>query len=312
MKAVPAIELDHLTRTFGTVRAVDDLSLQVPQGSIFGFLGPNGAGKSTTLGILAGLDFPTSGGARILGHDVVKESEFVRSSIGVLPDVPGFYPWMDATEVLTLAGRLFHLSPDLLRQRIEIVLDLAGLTDVSVPVGSYSRGMKQRLGIAQALINAPQVLLLDEPTSALDPLGRRDVLDVIAALAGRATVFFSSHILSDVERVCDRVAILDQGRILLESSIAELHQGSTAQRMTIELSTPSEAETLAQLLKLEPWASRVEQHIAEVELVASEHTVAEQRIPVLIAQSGFALRRFTMEERSLEDVFVDLIRPEDR
>lgn len=310
MTATVAIELDRLTRIYGEKRAIDEISLTVPAGSVFGLLGPNGAGKSTTLGILAGLDFPTSGSARILGHDVVRETDAVRRLTGVLPDVPGFYAWMTARDVLTLAGRLFRLPPDLLRARIEIVLDLAGLSGVKGPVGGYSRGMRQRLGIAQALINAPPVLLLDEPSSALDPLGRKDVLDVIASLAGRTTVLFSSHILDDVERVCDRVAILDRGRLALEASIAELRAASTSQRITIELASPSEADQLMTRLRSERWASRVDRHLDRVECAASDLPHAQKRIPAIIADAGLGLRNLEIEERSLEDVFVDLVRPD--
>ncbi len=312
MTAPAAIELDRLTRMFGDNRAVDEVSLVVPAGSVYGFLGPNGAGKSTTLGILAGLDFPTSGSARILGHDVVGDAAMVRRLTGVLPDVPGFYGWMTARDVLTMAGRLFQLPTGVLRERIEIVLDLAGLSGVDGPVGGYSRGMKQRLGIAQALINAPPVLLLDEPTSALDPLGRKDVLDVISALAGRTTVFFSSHILDDVQRVCDRVAILDKGRILLESSIEDLRSTSTSQRVTIELASQAEAEILAGRISREPWASQIDRRLDRVECSTTDVSLAQQRIPVLITENGLALRKFEIEERSLEDVFVDLVRPEER
>ncbi len=311
MMAPAAIELDRLTRVYGTKRAVDGISLSVPAGSVYGFLGPNGAGKSTTLGILAGLDFPTSGAARILGHDVVREADAVRRLTGVLPDVPGFYAWMTAHDVLTMAGRLFQLSDAQIRSRIEIVLDLAGLTGVTGQVGGYSRGMKQRLGIAQALIDAPPVLLLDEPTSALDPLGRKDVLDVISALAGRTTVFFSSHILQDVERVCDRVAILDQGRILLESSISDLRASSTTQRISIETGDAAQAETLANRLRGEPWASQIDRRLDRVECSTTDPSIAQQRIPTVLAENGLALRRFEIEERSLEDVFVDLVRPEE-
>lgn len=308
MTVAPAIEIDHLSRVYGDVVAVDDVSLVVPRGSVFGFLGPNGAGKSTTLDILAGLDFPTSGAARILGHDVVSEAAAVRALTGYLADVPHFYGWMRASEALDLAGRLFALPDDVRRQRIEVVLDLAGLTGVTTPVGGYSRGMTQRLGIAQALINAPPVLLLDEPTSALDPLGRRDVLDIIGALAGRTTVFFSSHILSDVERVCDQIAILAKGRIRLESSMTGLMASSVA-HVIVEVISEQEASQLTVLLSGEAWASNVEQHHRQVELTALDVDVAQHRIPALVSGAGLGLRRFEVAEPSLEDVFVDLVRP---
>ena len=195
-----AIEITRLVKTFGDAVALDGIDLAVPQGSVFGFLGPNGAGKTTALRILTGLARPTAGEARILGVNVSAAGNIVRSRIGYLPDVPGFYPWMTAMEFVEFAGRLFGIQPTTLRERAESLLQMAGLSEVKSKVGGFSRGMKQRLGIAQALINAPSVLLLDEPTSALDPIGRREVLEMIASLRGRTTVFFSTHILADVER----------------------------------------------------------------------------------------------------------------
>jgi ABC-2 type transport system ATP-binding protein len=216
---------------------------------------------------------------------------------------------MKATQVLELAGQLFGLTPAVIRERTQIVLDLAGLTGVTTPVGGFSRGMKQRLGIAQALINAPRVLLLDEPTSALDPLGRRDLLDIIGALAGRTTVFFSSHILSDVERVCDRIAIIDKGKIRLESTISDLRRTATSQRITIELGSPDQAATLASRLARISWAIQVEVHVRSVELVAVDLPEAQREIPRIIAEGGLHLIRFETAEQSLEDIFVDLVRP---
>src|SRR5450830_875397 len=220
-----AVEIRRLTKSYGHKRALDRVDLQVEEGSIFGFLGPNGAGKTTTLRILTGLARPTKGTVRVLGHDIASADNAVRADIGFLPDVPGFYEWMTAEEFLRFAGGLFGIERRVLEPRIEVLLDLAGLTDVTTRIGGYSRGMKQRLGVAQALINAPRLLMLDEPTSALDPIGRKEVLDMIASLAGRTTVFFSTHILSDVERVCDTVAILNRGRVVRQAGIDELRAG---------------------------------------------------------------------------------------
>ncbi len=217
-----AVEIAGLTKVFAKARALDGVDLTVPEGSVFGFLGPNGAGKTTTLRILAGLARPSGGSATVFGHDVVSGADAIHAQLGYLPDVPGFYAWMTAREFLVLSGRLFRLPAATLAERVDALLDLAGLTDVDTRIGGYSRGMKQRLGVAQALINAPRLLLLDEPTSALDPMGRREVLEMIAGLAGRTTVFFSTHILADVERVCDTVAILARGRVVAQAPIDEL------------------------------------------------------------------------------------------
>src|SRR5450756_1465836 len=212
-----AIRTTGLTKVFGEKRALDSVDLVVEEGSVFGFLGPNGAGKTTALHMLTGLARPTSGSVQILGHDIASAGNAVRAEIGFLPDVPGFYEWMTAEEFLRFAGGLFGIGRRVLDERLGMLLDLAGLGDVKTKSGGYSRGMRQRLGVAQALINAPKLLLLDEPTSALDPMGRKDVLDMLTTLRGRTTVFFSTHILADVERVCDTVAILDLGRVVAQA-----------------------------------------------------------------------------------------------
>lgn len=302
----PAIALHDLAKHYGPVRALDGVSLDVPSGSVFGFLGPNGAGKTTTLRILTGLARPSSGSARVLGHDVVMSPHAVRSAVGYLPDVPGFYPWMTGAELLRFAGRLFGLSGRVLRTRVDALLDLAGLAGVKTRVGGYSRGMKQRLGVAQALINAPSVLMLDEPTSALDPIGRKAVLDMIVSLAGRTTVFFSTHILSDVERVCDTVAILHRGRVAAQARIGELKSRYGMQKIAVE-ATPS-AEPLAAALAHAPWVSAVERPSDDrVVLAVNDVQRAQREIPAAAVAQGVGIRRLETVEVSLEDVFVDLV-----
>ncbi|HEY5554670.1 MAG TPA: ABC transporter ATP-binding protein, partial [Cellulomonas sp.] len=247
-----AIQATALTKTYGDSRALDAMDLTVPEGSVFGFLGANGAGKTTTLRLLTGLARPTSGSVEVLGHDVATAGNAVRAEIGFLPDVPGFYDWMTAPELLRFAGGLFGIGGPVLEGRVEMLLDLAGLTGVTTTVGGYSRGMKQRLGVAQSLVNAPRLLLLDEPTSALDPMGRKDVLEMIASLRGRTTVFFSTHILADVERVCDTVAILDRGRVVAHAPIDELKARYGAQKVVVEVTDG--ADELAEEIGRRPWA----------------------------------------------------------
>ncbi len=272
---------------------------------MFGFLGPNGAGKTTTLRILAGLARPTDGVATVFGHDTTRDADAVHALIGYLPDVPGFYKWMTATEYLELSARLFGLAPAVRRERIETLLELAGLAGVTTKIGGYSRGMKQRLGVAQALINAPRLLLLDEPTSALDPIGRREVLEMIAALADRTTVFFSTHILADVERVCDTVAVLAAGRVVEQAGIEELkarHGG--AHRVVIEV---DDTPRLQEVLAAETWAAAVTRDGRELLVEVVDLEAAYRQVPALVARLGLALRRFEADEVSLEDVFVDLV-----
>jgi ABC-2 type transport system ATP-binding protein len=307
VSATPAIEISGLTKIFGNHHALDSVTLSVPQGSVFGFLGPNGAGKSTTLNILTGLARPTAGSATIFGHDVVSASDEVRSWIGYLPDVPGFYPWMTGREFLRFAGELFGLAGQTLDGRIETLLDLAGLQGVDTRVGGYSRGMKQRLGLAQALINAPRLLLLDEPTSALDPIGRKAVLDMIAALGGRTTIFFSTHILADVERVCDIVAILDRGKVVVEAPIDDLLSRKGAHGLVVELGTPEGAEQLAGDISGAAWLRDITRSHATLRLSVADPEQAGKDIPQRVAARGLLLRRLEPIEATLEEVFVDLI-----
>lgn len=299
-----AIEIAGLSKSYGDVHALDSVDITVPQGSIFGFLGPNGAGKTTTLRILTGLADASAGSVRIFGRDA-RDPE-TRASIGFLPDVPGFYPWMTAEEFLRFAGGLFGLSGSVLDERIRVLLALAGLEDVKTRIGGYSRGMKQRLGVAQALVNAPRLLLLDEPTSALDPLGRKEVLDMISSLQGRTTVFFSTHILADVERVCDTVAILDHGRVVTQATIDDLKGRYGAHRIMIEIDGP--IEELRERLQPLEWITSVDRGSeGGLSVAVSDPTRAGVEIPRMIVDAGWGLKRFEAGEVGLEEVFVDLV-----
>jgi ABC-2 type transport system ATP-binding protein len=226
---MPVVEIENLTKDFYVgfwrkrpVRALDNLSLQVHKGEIFGFLGPNGAGKSTTLKILMHLLHPTSGEAQILGKPV--DSVAMHQTIGYLPENPYFYDYLTPEELLSYVGRLFGIRQPALSKRIDALLDNVGLADSrSVQLRKFSKGMVQRIGIAQAVINDPEVVFLDEPMSGLDPLGRMEVRRIITSLKSRGvTVFFSSHILPDVEAICDRVAILNKGKLRESGALDEI------------------------------------------------------------------------------------------
>ena len=303
----PAIELRGLTKRFGRTLALDHVDLVVPPGLVFGFLGRNGAGKTTTLRILGGLARPTAGTAHVLGYDVTGAPHAVRARIGFLPDVPGLYPWLTAREYLDLVGRLFGLDPAIVAARTDALLEMAGLGSVTTRVGGFSRGMKQRLGIAQALINAPTLLMLDEPTSALDPIGRREVLEMVASLRGRTTVFFSTHILADVERVCDAVAILESGRIVASAGVAELTGRVASNRLTLEVEDRDAALAMERVLAGRPWLRSIDSAERTLRLTVSDLSTAQRDVPAAIAAAGVALRRFEIEETSLEDVFVELV-----
>ncbi len=308
----PAVEIRGLAKHYGPVRALDGVDLTVEHGSVFGFVGPNGAGKTTTLRVLLGLARADAGSVRVFGG----EPGAMRRRIGFLPDVPGYYSWMRADEFLRFAGSLFSLDSDTLEARVRALLDMSGLGGVNTRIGGYSRGMRQRLGIAQALINAPDLLLLDEPTSALDPIGRKDVLDMIAELRGRTTVLFSTHILGDVERVCDHVAVLDHGRIRAVGPLDEVvsrHAG--AQRVVVQLD--GDAGDLAERLAGETWVETITRALPTasnggdlVEIATDDIPRARRRLPVLVAELGAGLVRFEVRQPSLEDVFVSLVTAE--
>ena len=301
-----AIRAAALTKVYGEKSALDAVDLVVEEGSIFGFLGPNGAGKTTMLRLLTGLARPTSGSVQILGHDVASAGNSVRAEIGFLPDVPGFYGWMTAEEFLRFAGGLFGIGRQVLDERLGLLLDLAGLSDVKTKISGYSRGMKQRLGVAQALVNAPRLLLLDEPTSALDPMGRKDVLDMLTSLRGRTTVFFSTHILADVERVCDTVAILDRGHVVTQAPIDELKARYAGQKVVLEVTAG--ADELAQEIGRQAWATAVVRGSnGAIEITVNDMDIARRQIPAMVAARQTGLARMEAGEMGLEEVFVDLV-----
>lgn len=301
-----AIRTTALTKKYGEKRALDSVDLVVEEGSVFGFLGPNGAGKTTALHMLTGLARPTSGSVQILGHDIASAGNAVRAEIGFLPDVPGFYEWMTAEEFLRFVGGLFGIGRRVLDERLGMLLDLAGLGDVKTKIGGYSRGMRQRLGVAQALINAPKLLLLDEPTSALDPIGRKDVLDMLTSLRGRTTVFFSTHILADVERVCDTVAILDRGRVVAEAPIDELKARYGKQKVVVEVTDG--ADGFAEEIGRQTWAIEVARGSdGAIEITVKDVGAAQREIPAMVAARQIGLSRMEAGEMGLEDVFVELV-----
>lgn len=300
------LEASALTKSYKGVRALDAIDLSVAEGSIFGLLGPNGAGKTTMLRLIAGLAHPTTGVIRVLGHDVSASGNAVRAQLGFVPDVPTFYDWMTAKQFMHFAGGLFGMERRLLTKRSGMLLDSAGLGGVSTHIGGFSRGMRQRLGIAQALVNAPRLLLLDEPTSALDPIGRKDVLDMIESLRGRTTIFFSTHILSDVERVCDTVAILNRGRLLTQASIADLRVRYGTHAISIEVSEGADA--LASAIAGRPWAASVARGgVGTIEVTVTDVHAAQCDIPAIIAGQKTGLVKLEAAEVGLEAIFVELI-----
>ena len=256
MKNMPAVEITNLTKDYEVgfwrkrkVRALDDLSLSIDEGQIFGFLGANGAGKTTTLKLLMRLIFPTSGAARILGHDIGDVRMHRR--IGYLPENPYFYDYLTARELLEYCAELFGFPAAARRKRAADLLARVNLDERrwDTQLRKFSKGMLQRVGLAQSLVNDPEIVFLDEPMSGLDPVGRREVRDLIASLRDEGkTVFMCSHILSDIEVLCDRVAILKRGRLAQEGYLDELRQRPDDPNQMEVLATGADLSTLKQFL----------------------------------------------------------------
>ena len=303
----PAIECRGLSKTYGAITALRGLDLVVPTGSIFGLLGPNGAGKTTVLRLLTGLRQPTAGRALIEGGPVGPESA---RRIGYLDQDPRYYGWMSGHELLELSGRLYGLSGGALAAGIDRAIEIAGLRDfVRRRIAGYSGGMRQRLGIAQAIVHDPPVLLLDEPVSSLDPAGRHDVLAVLARLRGAATVVVSTHILEDVERVCDHVAILDGGALVVESETGALLERFAAPVYLIELASDDDtaAERVAALLRGRAWVTDVTRQDGRLRVGTIGTSESSVQLVAALAEARVGVERLERARPSLEEAFLRLI-----
>jgi ABC-2 type transport system ATP-binding protein len=308
-----AIRARGLAKRYGAVQALDGLDLDVPAGSIFGLLGPNGAGKTTTIRILTGLAAATTGTASVAGIDVGLDRPDLHRRIGYLDQDPRFYSWMRGRELLELAGRLSGIPATDLRSRVDGILARTGLTAAAGRrIGGWSGGMRQRLGIAQALIHDPAVLFLDEPVSSLDPEGRRDLLDLIEGLRGQTTVVLSTHVLADVERVCDRVAILDRGRLITEGPLEELlsTHARPIYRLVVEPHQEAAVAALAEQLRAAEWTTAVTTEPGGVVRVAvGDAATASGAILPMVVAAGVRLAAFERARPTLEEVFLELVGP---
>ncbi|MGE5224951.1 MAG: ATP-binding cassette domain-containing protein [Omnitrophica WOR_2 bacterium] len=309
-----AIRTENLSKFYGRVKALDGLTLNVEPGTVYGFLGPNGAGKSTTIRLLTGLARPTAGQGWVAGEAIGSRGKLARR-IGYLPEEPAFYTWMTPVEFLDHVGRAFGMPASERRQRVQELLQLSGLSQASKRrIGGFSRGMRQRLGLAQALINRPEVLLLDEPASALDPSGRKEVLELIGHMRGECTVFMSTHILADVERVCDTIGIINQGKLVVEARQDELLASYTIPAFELECEPGCEAafQQWAEALPALGWVESVSVNHSTARVVVKDLQVAHRDLLPQVIQSGIILRRYEVVTPSLEDIFLRLVGQEER
>jgi len=305
------IQIENLTKQYSAVRALDNLNMTVESGSIFGFLGPNGSGKTTTLRILTGLAKPTAGSAHVAGVNVSKDAHNLPSHIGYLPEEPAFYSWMTPQEFLDYIGRLHGLSSSKRIARIKELLILVDLTEVSKRrIGGFSRGMRQRLGLAAALVHRPEVLLLDEPVSALDPAGRKAVLELIEQLSGQCTILMSTHILADVERVCNVVGIISRGRIIVQSPREELLNRYVQPVFELDSVDVPAIQRWAELLKKQTWVTSVNIEGQTARIVVNDVAQARAELLASAMAQPMVLRRYEEMRPSLEDVFLQLVETE--
>lgn len=302
-----ALTISGLVKQFGSHMVIDGLSFEVPENCVYGFIGQNGAGKTTTMKMILGLLKPDEGSIRVFDRQVRYGRTDTNRYIGYLPDVPEFYNYMRPMEYLSLCGEITGYPSGKLKTKSRELLELVGLKDVNKKIGGFSRGMKQRLGFAQALLNEPRLLLCDEPTSALDPIGRKEILDILEHIKGKTTVVFSTHILSDVERVCDRIAVLNQGYLVLEGSLDEIKKKHRGQGLMAEFDTETEAAGFEALDFVKRTGADVKREGRRVILQADD--IREVQRAVLHGVAGIDIMPLKIEvlEPSLESLFMEVV-----
>jgi ABC-2 type transport system ATP-binding protein len=294
----------NLTKKYGSFAAVDSLNLEVLAGEVFGLLGPNGAGKTTTILMLLGLTEPTSGSVRVLGLDPARQPLRVKSHVGYLPDQVGFYDDLTAQENLTYIARLNGIPGNQIGSRVGEVLERVGLENVaSQRVGTFSRGMRQRLGLADVLVKQPQLIIMDEPTSGLDPEASHEFLEMIHSLKEEGiTVLISSHLLYQVQAICDRVGLFDRGKMVLEGSVTDLAQRVLGGAYLIQVDVDSARPAILQALEKIPEVSNIRVADSKGYEVEATRDVSPEAAEAVIS-SGGRLLRLGVQTQSLDDIY---------
>jgi len=302
------LEIQHLSKKFGSNQVINDLSFSVPEGSIFGFIGQNGAGKTTTMKMVLGLLKADEGTVLVQGEKVTFGETKTNRLIGYLPDVPEFYNYLRPKEYLHLCGEITGLSQTQIEERCTSLLSLVGLSNVKKKIGTFSRGMKQRLGIAQALLNEPKLLICDEPTSALDPIGRKEILDILLKVKGKTTVIFSTHILSDVERICDHVALIHQGKLIMNGTLEEIKAQHKSDALTIEFRNQEDKSAFLLSEDVKPYLLNSVETKTGVILHTQELSKTEAFILSTLVKNNWLPSRFEINEPTMESLFLEAVK----
>jgi ABC-2 type transport system ATP-binding protein len=300
------LKLDHVAKSFGSLAVIKDLSFTVGEHAVFGLIGKNGAGKTTTMKMVLGLLNQSGGEIHVCGEKVTYGDTKTNRFIGYLPDVPEFYGFMRPKEYLRLCGEISGLGPAQIKSRSDELLELVGLHGVNRKIGGFSRGMKQRLGIAQALLGQPKLLICDEPTSALDPVGRKEILDILSVASKQTSIIFSTHILSDVERVCDEIGILDGGRLVLSGRLADVKSTYRSDTVLIEPARKSDVVVLADALQAHGAVKKTETRENDVLIRLTGANGGSRAVFSFAASLDLPITKFEVLEPSLEDVFLEV------
>lgn len=301
------LRVEHVYKSFGKLDVIKDLSFNVSEHAVFGFIGPNGAGKTTTMKMILGFLKPDAGEIFVCNEKVIYGNTKTNRYIGYLPDVPEFYGYMRPWEYLKFCGEISGLSSAKIKDKTDELLHIVGLDGINRKIRGFSRGMKQRLGIAQALLNDPILLICDEPTSALDPIGRKEVLDVLSVVRNKATVVFSTHILSDVERICDSIGVLHQGKLVMQGKLAELKNSYRQESVLIEVEDRSQVPLLEKEIEKLNVVSQIDVFENSLKVTLDQIELCNNAVLELIIEHKINLKKYEVLEPTLENLFMELV-----
>ncbi|WP_455715777.1 ATP-binding cassette domain-containing protein [Anaerosporobacter sp.] len=303
------LEVNEVKKAFGKQIILDGVNFHVPEHTVFGFLGQNGAGKTTTMKIILGLLQADQGSVMVNGEKVTYGQTDTNRFIGYLPDVPEYYGYMKPSEYLALCGEITGMKKNECKQKTQELLNLVGLEKANKKIAGFSRGMKQRLGIAQALLNDPKLLICDEPTSALDPIGRKEILDILYRVKEKTTVVFSTHILSDADRICDNIALIHQGKIQMQGDLATIKANHMKEGLEIEFAKiedlkrfQDEMNDLSNICKVK------EDNPLTIELKGSNMNKLPKDSLQILAKNEIVPVKFMRLEPTLEDLFLEIVK----